>query len=404
MNRVKTSIRGVSSSLMFSVCVVVGFFMPHETVAQCATGTLKTVSYPSTLSLTGSGGNTYSFTVPQWNYPAGYTLLAAVFSSKVSTTGTATFTNTTGSEVFFTPQLVRTDVIKVNGTTLTGAGGNPFNGYPFTDLQANPTPGYQATYGPQTVFSQKMLYDSITTAATLASTYTGSGNISVNYITSFSMNNKPLTVSLATTISDQVAFNVTYYYCDPTVLAANIVSFTAFKKDAAHTLLKWAVENEHPGRSYYIQVGEGGSDFVDVGSEPSTTQGSSADYSYTYSNLPGATGKVYFRIKQVDIGGSISYSNVCVVDMGANGNAAFAIFPNPVVSGNYISLSLPGDTRSWQVDIFAADGGVIQRNLFSNTSIATVNFNHKMPAGTYFVRATNPLNGDSHTGSFVVTP
>ncbi|HEV2483415.1 MAG TPA: T9SS type A sorting domain-containing protein [Puia sp.] len=367
--------------------------------AQCGGYVQKQVY---TQTYTSNGGSTYTMTVPQYDPPTGYSLTAAVYSSAVTTSASLGLQNTTHQEQDFTPDISRSDLVKLNGVSTTGKNLD-YGNYNFTDLSAAGSPGDNISYGPDLLFnSVPSVYDSVINAATLAARYQGTGSNTLSYSTTFFINDVPIGVTPTPAISDQVAFSFTYYICSPAVLSSDLLNFTATKQNALHTLLKWSVVNESPGRVYTVEVSPGGSDFVDIGSVPSLTQGSSADYSYTYSNQPGATGKLYFRIKQVDVGGSTTFSNICVVDLGDSANAAFTIFPNPSVSGNFISLSLPGDSRSWQVEIFSAEGNLVQKNVFTDLSLVTVNFNSPMAAGAYFVRAVNPLSGDVHTGSFLV--
>ena len=382
------------------------FLMPATLIPQCLLaqcgGSIQTQAYTQTY--TGGGGNNYNLSVPQYNPPTGYALMAAVYSSAVSTTATLSLQNTNSVERDFTPDISRTDIVKLNGTTITGKSAG-YGGYNFTALAPVGNPGDNITYGPDQIYnSTPLIYDSITNSSTLATRYTGSGNLSITYGSTFFVNDVPSDVTYSTTLSDQVVFNFTYYICAPVVLSADFVSFTTTREDVSHALLKWSVGNEEPGRLYSVQVSPGGGDFADISSQPSSTLSSSADYSYSYANRPGMSGKVYFRIKQTDVNGSTSFSTIRVVDFGDSGNEAFSIFPNPVVAGTFISLSLPGDSRSWQVEIFSADGNLVQRSYFTNTSLATVNFNEKMAAGTYFVRASNPVSGEMHTGSFLVGP
>ena len=373
--------------------------IPRCSIAQCG-GSIQTQVYAQTY--TSAGGNNYSLSVPQYSPPAGYSLMAAVYSSSVSSTASLTLQNTFNGERDFMPDISRSDLVKLDGTTITGKGA-AYGGYDFTVLAPVGQPGDNVTYGPDPIFNNTpLIYDSITSPATLSSKYTGSGNLSITYGSTFFVNGVPSDVTYSTVLSDQVAFNFTYYICSPVVLAADFVSFTAAREDGMHALLKWSVGNEEAGRVYSVQVSPGGGDFADVSSQPSSTLSSSADYSYTYANRPGMPGKVYFRIRQTDVDGSTSFSNICAVNFGDADDGGFSIYPNPVLSAGFITLNLPGDSRSWQVTIFSADGSMIQRSVFANTSTATVNFNQPMTAGTYFVRASNPESGEVHMGSFLV--
>ncbi len=368
--------------------------LPFALIAQCGTGfVVQKVTYSAPLS-TG-GGNTYSVSLPQFNPTPGQTLYAAVYSSYATTTNDLAFQNTNGVEEVFFPEISRTDIVKLNGTPVTG--NNVTSTYsPFVDL----LPGQVQTFGPNTVYNNTaIIYDSIINAATLATSYTGSGNLNLSYSSNFFVNDVPVGVNTSSSFDDNINFAVTYYYCTPYVLAANFISFTASRENTSTALLKWSTTNEEPGRTYDVQVSQNGNDFSTFGSLPSSATGSDANYSYEYNIPTGATGTLFFRIKQIDVDGSLSYSVVCVVNLESSGGQ-FSIFPNPATS--YINLTLPGGNQNWQVDIIASDGNLVQRNVFGNTSVVTISFARKLAAGVYFVRAVNTNSAEQHIASFVI--
>ncbi len=229
--------------------------------------------------------------------------------------------------------------------------------------------------------------------------FTGNGNISLTYSSTTIPVTTPSGVQNTYTLSDNIHFMWTYYYCNPGTLAADLLSFTAVRQGQT-ALLGWNTTNEQAGRTYHVQVSTDGSTFSDyaaVASEPVNTD---ASYTYSYPIDPTATGKLYFRLRIADVVGADHYSSICIINLNAAGPGGFTIFPNPPT--DFINLMLPGDNRSWQVDIISADGNLVQRNVFTNVSLAHVNFNRKLASGAYFVRATNALNGENHTGSFVI--
>jgi len=366
--------------------------LPFALMAQCGVGfTLQKVTYSTSLS----GGNNYPVSLPQFNPTAGQTILSAVYSSSVTTTNDLAFQNNNAVEEAFFPQISRQDIVKLNGSLVTA--NNVVSSYsPFVDL----LPGGVATYGPNSVYNNTpVVYDSIINAASLAANYVGSGNLNITYSSNFFVNDVPVGVTANSSFDDLITFNVTYYYCTPYILAANFISFTATRENATTALLKWSTTNEEAGRTYDVEVSQNGADFSTFGSLPSSATSSDANYSYEYNIPTGATGNLYFRIKQIDIDGSPSYSVVCVLNLDGSGTQ-FSIYPNPATS--FINLTLPGGNQNWQVDIIAADGNLVQRNAFGNTSLGTVNFARKLAAGVYFVRATNTNTGEHHVASFVI--
>jgi type IX secretion system substrate protein len=81
------------------------------------------------------------------------------------------------------------------------------------------------------------------------------------------------------------------------------------------------------------------------------------------------------------------------------GDPGMVVYPNPAT--DFILLVFSG-SRDWQVNIFTADGRLVQGNNFFNTNRVQVNFSHKLPSGVYFVRAIDSGGNRSQVGTFVV--
>lgn len=84
----------------------------------------------------------------------------------------------------------------------------------------------------------------------------------------------------------------------------------------------------------------------------------------------------------------------------ASGPGGFVVYPNPPT--DHINLIFPSAGRNWQTDIIAADGRMVQRNVFNNIVQGTMYFSHKLAAGVYFVRITDLQSAASHSTSFVI--
>ncbi|MBS1601964.1 MAG: T9SS type A sorting domain-containing protein [Bacteroidetes bacterium] len=350
-----------------------------------------------------SGGTTvYSFAMPQFNpSPGGYTLLSAVLSSTATTGATISYQNTTAFFQDFFPSVIRTDNVKVNGSTAV----NKNNEYDFneTTLTAQGTPTDNVTYGPANTFDNTNLFTTtITNSTTLTNVYQGSGNINISYTSTFFTNNfVPTGVTVTPTLSDNINFSVTYNFCNPTTLSSNILNFTAEKENGQKVDLKWTSANEQAGRKYYIEAAYNGQEFAIAGSMPSDASMNDASYGYVYAVPPTATGRIYFRLRQIETDGTATWSEVRSVDLdGGGSNAVFSIYPNP--PSDYINLSIPGDAQDWQVDLFAADGSLVQRNYYPGQNSIRVNFVRRLSAGSYFVRAANPQSGKHYASSFVI--
>jgi hypothetical protein len=394
----KIQLSRVKTALLILLTSGAGTLTPSRSAAQCG-GTVATTvyntTYGATATNTGSIGATYPYTLPEFN-SATNTLLAVVIKSTITASAVATVTNNSGSDIGLPyVQLFREDGF--NSTPATSGSATISNPVFGTDL---PNGSSEVISMPDALQNYQMLYDSVTSSNTHFGSFSGGGSISFNYSTdNIGLPSPNLTVS-SLTITDQINFTITYYYCIPGTLATDILTFTATRENDQTALLNWTTSNELPGRNYVIQVSKDGTNFVDSATVPA--QGASGDAAYTFNFPldPSATGNLYFRLKVVDVTGPFHYSQVCIIRLGDGNATGFSIYPNPPT--DFINLSFPGGNQNWDVSIYAADGNIVQRNSYPTTNLARVNFNRKMAAGTYFVRAVNPQTNQSFTRSFVI--
>ncbi|MBS1659413.1 MAG: T9SS type A sorting domain-containing protein [Bacteroidetes bacterium] len=396
----RIQLSGVFPAPLLLVVTLTGAFLrPQLAEAQCTGGTIQSVTYSTTL--TGTGTATYGFTLPQFNpSPQGYTLLSAVVSSRATTTNTITFTNTLGSEQDFGPQISRSDNVRL-GASVVKNGSAQYNDYDYTILDPTGMPNDEVTYGPGTIYDNTQIFsDSITNTSTLTTKYQGAGNLNLTYASTFFVNNVQQGINIVTDFHDNINFSVTYYFCNPTTLATGILDFTAERTDEETATLKWINTNEQTGRRYVVEVSANGQDFAPAGTVPSDMSGDEASYNYIYPIPPSATGKLYFRIKQVESDGKASWSDVRTISLDGNGLQVFTIYPNPPT--DYINLTIPGVVQDWQIDIFTASGSLIHSNLYRSTQSPKIIFSRRLAAGSYFVRVTSPRSGKRYSGSFLV--
>jgi hypothetical protein len=112
-----------------------------------------------------------------------------------------------------------------------------------------------------------------------------------------------------------------------------------------------------------------------------------AEYSYGDNNP--LSGVSYYRISEVDLDGSIKYSDIRSIDMGQHGNSALNMWPNPARSS--ITIQNSGTDNNLQMQIYDPFGKTIATNVL-HTGKNEVNLS-SLPAGTYIVH-TQMANGD----------
>jgi hypothetical protein len=394
----RIQISGVFSTLIALILPTAGCLLPATIEAQCS-GTLGTTTYTTTFS-SATGNTSFTYNLPLFPVSS-LTLYAVSIRSVVSVSSNMSLTNNTGSTVNATGRLYRTDdfFTGVSSDDNIPTFGSVFN----APSLAN---GATKTFAFQKSINNVNLVDSIypgDASGDNPSAFLGSGTTPLTYNTGTTVltnPNNPLMVGTAPTVSDQMIVTVTYYWCNPGTLATDILTFTAVRENDQTALLNWTTSNQEPGRNYVLQVSTDGSNFADSATIPAQGASGDAVYSYTYPLRPNATGNLYFRLRVVDLVGPPHFSQICLIKLGDGAVTNFSIYPNP--PNDFINLSFPGGNQNWNVEIFAADGNLIQRNYFPTTNLVRVNFNHKMATGTYFVRAANPQTNQTYSRSFVI--
>ena len=389
----------VSASLFMALLMGSISLLPSRLAAQTCTGTLQ--SSTQTYTYPGNGNDGFSPNFSQYNPPAGYVLVAAVISSEITMVESELLTNTTAiQQNNVHPGAFDNDEILLNGSVLT-TGGTLNSFLPFINVPAGV--GSSVTDGPTTLFNNTFVSqpDSLTTSSGLLNNFVGTGSPDIQYINvaTLFINNSNVNPSPSVLLNETLT--LTYYYCYTGPLAVNLLNFTATLENPQTALLNWLTTGEEPGEKYVVQVSTGnGTDFLNVDTVSADGVAGNGAYTYDYAIPPADKGNLYFRIQIIEASGVTSYSPLRVINLGNGSISSFLIYPNP--PSTFIDLAFPGNTRNWQVQIFAANGDLVQQNYFYNTNLATVNFNNKMAAGAYFVRAIDPQSNDHYAGSFVI--
>lgn len=139
-------------------------------------------------------------------------------------------------------------------------------------------------------------------------------------------------------VKDQgISWANTSKFIVPIDLPLTILDFTAKRNDQI-VALKWRTENEVNTSRFYIERSSDGHIFAAVGNLPARPMTLRSDYQYD-DNIKGLqVPRLYYRLREVDHDGRITYSQVVSVDLSGK-NSALAISPNP--ASDYIDI-FPG--------------------------------------------------------------
>jgi len=99
-------------------------------------------------------------------------------------------------------------------------------------------------------------------------------------------------------------------------------------------------------------------------------------------------GKVYYRLKMIDIDGSFSYSNTIALRLDCNKNLVF-VYPNPVSDVLNVNVTNSNE-NSTTANLFDSDGRLVfAKKLISGTNLIDMK---KFPSGLYLLELNN--NGE----------
>ena len=240
------------------------------------------------------------------------------------------------------------------------------------------------TYGPDTTFDQ---VTHMVTKSSGLSPFMGTGTVSFVYgITGglISMSGG-LNFSQNIQTSRWGAFKLAYYYCPNSVLASNIKNLSVNKNDQG-VLVTWTTSNQ--SNTYEIEISTDGKNFSPAGkSKQASAPGStSTKHQYQHNADQAFTGTVYYRIKETDAQGKITYSEIRTVSMDNSGGTT-TLYPNPAVNSVNVKLDgmIQGDV---EVSLVNAVGQTLLTKRFrlENMNNINVQWSSAVQPGVYYLK------------------
>ena len=174
-------------------------------------------------------------------------------------------------------------------------------------------------------------------------------------------------------------------------LPVELLSFDA-KPNGNIVDVTWATASEINSHYFMVQRSKDGNVFEDVVKVNASGNSSSAK-NYSAVDYEPYSGVSYYRLKEADNDGKITFSNVVSVSFGF-GISGMSVYPNPT-SGPF-TINLTGQSEK-QVLIVVRD---VQGKEFyskvvitsSDTEVIAVDPSGKLASGIYFVIATSDSN------------
>ncbi|WP_299758505.1 right-handed parallel beta-helix repeat-containing protein [uncultured Pontibacter sp.] len=114
----------------------------------------------------------------------------------------------------------------------------------------------------------------------------------------------------------------------PTPMPVTLASFTAAKQ-GAEVVLEWVTASEQNNYGFDVEMSADGKSFRKPGFVKSKSPTSARRQLYTYRDQEaGKTGTTYYRLRQIDLDSTITYSFIRAVDF-KQARLSFSAYPNP---------------------------------------------------------------------------
>jgi hypothetical protein len=172
--------------------------------------------------------------------------------------------------------------------------------------------------------------------------------------------------------------------CFDILLPLKLSSFGASVNNCAVNL-NWVSETESDFKNYQVESSTDGVSFNAVATINPLQNNTGSMQRYSYQDKTPRQGKVYYRLKMINIDGSFSYSSIIPLKLDCNMSSVL-IYPNPV--GDVLNVNITNaNENSTNANLFDSDGRLLlAKKLMSGTNLIDMK---KFPGGLYLLELNN---------------
>jgi hypothetical protein len=181
-------------------------------------------------------------------------------------------------------------------------------------------------------------------------------------------------------------------FCSSGPLPLSLVSFSARVENGAVSV-RWVTESEINLDYFTIQRSTDAREFMNVGTVKAVGNSTSRN-NYSLIDLRPVLGKSYYRLKETDLDGKVTYFKLHALDYFAEQLVQF--YPNPVTNGQ-LNLRASEDTSAgYMVTVFDLSGRQLRQFTDSRPELE---MSLDVASGMYLVRFDSP---SQHTISKII--
>lgn len=183
------------------------------------------------------------------------------------------------------------------------------------------------------------------------------------------------------------------FYPSEAVLGVKLVSFAAEQQNSK-VKLNWTTATETNNSFFTIERTTNGTDWNEIKKINGAGNSSSVINYEAYDESPVA-GNAYYRLKQTDVDGQSSYSEVQLVKYVAAVNG-ITLYPVPN-AGNTVNISGISDFKNNEMTVLNAAGNAVYSTTLSKASVSLPS----LQPGMYVVRLKNKVSGETHNLRYI---
>ncbi len=173
-------------------------------------------------------------------------------------------------------------------------------------------------------------------------------------------------------------------------LPIQLVSFNAKLDRTGVVEINWVTATEINNDYFSVERSTNGISFEEI-EVVSGAGNTSRTLTYDIIDEKPLTGVSYYRLKQTDYDGTVSYSNIVSINnRGAFTQHNWSLFPNPIIVGGNVNIS--GVLNKGKAEVYeAASGRIITSELIVDGS-ASIDTDNILGKGVYLVRILDENN------------
>ena len=170
-----------------------------------------------------------------------------------------------------------------------------------------------------------------------------------------------------------------------TPLPIDLVYFRAMEQRAGVVDLEWATASEWDNERFVVER-SADMESWQVVAEKDAVGHSNALVEYATIDDQPISGTNYYRLRQVDLDGTSTLSNVVVVELGRSGTMEMAVFPNPAQSEVFVRVS-GSDEGAYALSVVDDTGRPVHQRMVQLTGNQQFHLDlHHLVPGSYTLR------------------